>query len=240
MTKQSIASSRKPRSRTAHSQIARSWIACLQKPALLELQPTDHLAMSSPTRGIGEISVPQQIAQVAAMRMVHAAFSSFPIRENELRRLQLEIARIPAPPFGESARAQWLRSKFAAIGFEEIAIDELGNVVAVSPGRDHAAPAVAITAHLDTVFPPSTDIAIHEDRDRIYGPGVSDNAAGVTALLAVAMAMREAQIHCEVDVVFIGNVGEEGEGDLRGIRHIFETSRWGQRIGYTVVIDGSG
>jgi acetylornithine deacetylase/succinyl-diaminopimelate desuccinylase-like protein len=197
--------------------------------------------MSSPTRGnIGEMSVPQQIAQVAAMRSVHAAFSAFPIRENELRRLQLELARIPAPPFGESVRAQWLRDKFAAIGLEHIEIDEVGNVIGVLAGDDRQAQAVAITAHLDTVFPANIDIAIHEDRDRIYGPGVSDNAAGVTAMLAIAMAMRETQLRCDADVIFIGNVGEEGEGDLRGIRHIFENSPWKERIGYTVVVDGSG
>jgi acetylornithine deacetylase/succinyl-diaminopimelate desuccinylase-like protein len=197
--------------------------------------------MSSPTRGnIGEVSVPQQIAQVAAMRPVHAAFSAFPIRENELRRLQLELARIPAPPFGESVRAQWLRDKFATIGLEHIEIDEVGNVMGVLAGDDRQAHAVAITAHLDTVFPANTDIAIHEDRDRIYGPGVSDNAAGVTAMLAIAMAMRETQLRCDADVIFIGNVGEEGEGDLRGIRHIFENSPWKERIGYTVVVDGSG
>lgn len=195
--------------------------------------------MSSP-RTIEEPTVPQQIAQLAAMRPVHSAFSWFQLRENELRRLQLEIARIPAPPFGEAARTQWLRDKFAAIGLEQIEVDEIGNVIAVLPGGDRELPAVAISAHLDTVFPADTDIAIHEDRDRIYGPGVSDNAAGLTAMLAMAMCMREARIRSASDLVFIGNVGEEGEGDLRGIRYIFEKSNWRHRIGYTIVIDGSG
>lgn len=186
------------------------------------------------------MSVPQQIAQLASMRVVHAAFSWFPIGEQELRRLQLELARIPAPPFGESARAKWLHDKFVGIGLQQVEIDEPGNVIGVLQGRDRGLPALAISAHLDTVFPADTEVTIQEDRDRIYGPGVSDNAAGVTAMLGVAMAMREAQIHCESDVVFIGNVGEEGEGDLRGIRHIFEKSLWAERIGYTLVIDGSG
>lgn len=196
--------------------------------------------MNSPATSVGEMSAPQQIAHLASMRIVHTAFSWFPIREQELRRLQLEIARIPAPPFGESARAKWLHDKFAGIGLQPVEIDELGNVIAVLPGQDRALPAVAISAHLDTVFPANTEIKIHEDRDRIYGPGISDNAAGVTAMLAVAMAMRDTQIRCESDVMFIGNVGEEGEGDLRGIRHLFEKSPWGERIGYTLVIDGSG
>jgi len=196
--------------------------------------------MNPPARTVGEMSVAQQIAQLASTRVVHNAFSWFPIREHELRRLQMEIARIPAPPFGESARAKWLYDKFIDIGLHNVEIDELGNVIGVLPGQDRELPAVAVSAHLDTVFPADTEITIHEDRDRIYGPGVSDNAAGLTAMLAVAMSMGDAQIRCGADVMFIGNVGEEGEGDLRGIRYIFEKSSWGGRLGYTLVIDGSG
>jgi acetylornithine deacetylase/succinyl-diaminopimelate desuccinylase-like protein len=184
--------------------------------------------------------VSQRIAQIAALRSVHSAFAKFLIRENELRRLQMEVARIPAPPFGEAVRAEWLREKFLAIGLKEIEVDAVGNVIGVLEGSDRKAPATAVTAHLDTVFPADTDIEIHEDRDRIYGPGVSDNAAGITAMLAVAGALSDAQIRCEADVIFIGNVGEEGEGDLRGMRHIFENRPWSQRIGSTIVIDGSG
>src|SRR5256714_2633781 len=196
--------------------------------------------MNSPIRTPTETTVPQQIAAVASMRAVHAASSWFQLRDNELRRLQLEIARIPAPPFGEAARAQWLRDKCAAIRLEQIEVDDVGNAIGVLPGRDSHLPAVLVSAHLDTVFPAGTVIEIHEDRDRLYGPGVSDNAAGLTAMLAVAMCMRESQIRSESDVVFIGNVGEEGEGDLRGFRYLFEQSKWRDRIGYTVVIDGSG
>jgi len=196
--------------------------------------------MNSPTRTLGGLTVPQLITELAAMRVVHAAFSWFQVHEHELRRLQLEISRIPAPPFGEAARANWLRDKFVATGLEKVEIDEVGNVTALLPGIDDSVPGAAISAHLDTVFPSGTDINVREDRDRIYGPGVSDNAAGLVAMLAIAMAMRETQIQCQSDVVFIGNVGEEGEGDLRGIRHIFEQSPWSRRIGSTIVIDGSG
>src|SRR5437764_1164556 len=196
--------------------------------------------MNSPTRTPTETTVPQEIAQLAAMRAVHAAFAWFQLREQELRRMQLDIARIPAPPFGEVARGQWLREKFNVLGLEEIEVDEVGNVIGVLPGRDREPPAVAVTAHLDTVFPSDTEITIHEDRDRLYGPGVSDNAAGLTAMLAIAMCMREARIRSESDIIFIGNVGEEGEGDLRGFRHIFEQAKWRERLGHTIVIDGSG
>ena len=196
--------------------------------------------MNSPIRTLEDKTIPQQITHLAALRPVHAAFTWFQLRENELQRIQLEVARIPAPPFGEGPRAEWLRAKFTALGFSEIEVDEIGNVIAVIPGQDRALPTVAISAHLDTVFPADTEITISQDRDRIYGPGVSDNAAGLTAMLAIAMCVREARIRSEADLVFIGNVGEEGEGDLRGIRYIFEKSKWRERIGYTIVIDGSG
>jgi acetylornithine deacetylase/succinyl-diaminopimelate desuccinylase-like protein len=196
--------------------------------------------MNSSPRTIGGITVSQQIAQLAAMPAVHAAFSWFQVHEQELRRLQLEIARIPAPPFGEAERANWLRNKFVALALEKVEIDEIGNVTALLPGTDSSLPGTAISAHLDTVFPSGTEINVREERDRIYGPGVSDNAAGLVAMLAIAMAMRDGRIQCQADVVFIGNVGEEGEGDLRGIRYIFEKSPWSRRIGSTIVIDGSG
>lgn len=196
--------------------------------------------MNSQARIVEKEPVSQRITQLAAMRTVHAAFARFPLRENELRRLQIEVARIPAPPFGEAVRAEWLREKFIAIGLSEIEVDEVGNVIGVLPGSDRQAPAVALSAHLDTVFPADTDIHIHEDRNRIYGPGVSDNAAGLIAVLAVAASLQDSKLRCESDVVFIGNVGEEGEGDLRGIRHIFENRPWSERIGSTIVIDGSG
>jgi len=196
--------------------------------------------MNSPTNTTAETAVPQEITQLAAMRPVHAAFAWFQLREQELRRIQLEIARIPAPPFGEAERGGWLRAKFADIGLEGIEVDDVGNVIGVLAGQNRGLPAVAVTAHLDTVFPPETEITIHEDRDRVYGPGVSDNAAGLTAMLAIAMCMREARIRNESDLIFVGNVGEEGEGDLRGFRYLFEQQRWRERIGYTIVIDGSG
>src|SRR6185437_10976832 len=161
-------------------------------------------------------------------------------QENELRKTQIEVAGIPAPPFGEAARAAWLRQKFSSMGLEDVEIDQVGNVIAIWPGSNSELPVAALSAHLDTVFPAETEILIQDDRDRIYGPGISDNAAGITAMIAIAGALRQGGIRCASDVVFIGNVGEEGEGDLRGIRHIFQNSEWGNRIGYTVVLDGSG
>jgi acetylornithine deacetylase/succinyl-diaminopimelate desuccinylase-like protein len=174
------------------------------------------------------------------MRTVHDALSWLHLQENELLKRQVEVATIPAPPFEEKERAIWLRERFIQLGLAHVQIDEAGNVIGILAGADTKRGAVAITAHLDTVFPRWTELAVREERDRIVGPGVSDNAAGIVGMLAIAGALRQSQIRCQSDLVFIGNVGEEGEGDLRGIRHIFENSEWKQRIAHTLVIDGSG
>ena len=99
---------------------------------------------------------------------------------------------------------------------------------------------VALTAHIDTVFPANTPLNIRQQGSRIYGPGVSDNGAGVVAMLAIASLLRSVRIRHALPFVFIGNVGEEGEGDLRGMRHIFSAPRWKDSIAHTLVLDGAG
>src|ERR1700745_2275556 len=99
---------------------------------------------------------------------------------------------------------------------------------------------IALSAHIDTVFPAGTPLNVRQQGSRLYGPGVSDNGAGITALLAIAGALREMNIPHVLPILFIGNVGEEGEGDLRGMRHVFLTPRWRDSIAYSIVVDGAG
>jgi acetylornithine deacetylase/succinyl-diaminopimelate desuccinylase-like protein len=99
---------------------------------------------------------------------------------------------------------------------------------------------VTLSAHIDTVFPANTPLNIRQQGSRIYGPGVSDNGAGVAAMLGIAALLGSVRIRHALPFVFIGNVGEEGEGDLRGMRHIFTTPRWKDSIGYSLVLDGAG
>jgi tripeptide aminopeptidase len=193
-----------------------------------------------------ELTPQQQVIQVASAQNVHRAFEWFRIQENKLRELQMEVAAIPAPPFGEQKRAEWLFKRFSELELQDVQIDAIGNVTGIRSGsftdnaRTPECKAVAVTAHLDTVFPEGTNVRPSHDRDKLYGPGISDNAAGITALLALVSALRHAHIKTAADIIFIGNVGEEGEGDLRGIRHIFSQERWRERIGYTLVLDGTG
>jgi tripeptide aminopeptidase len=179
-----------------------------------------------------------EVARLAAAPEVRSAFNWFRVQEPQLAQWQMEMARIPAPPFGEAARGEWLAERFREVGLDDVRIDDVGNVFGTHPGFGRRY--VSLSAHIDTVFPPNTPLNIRQQGSRIYGPGVSDNGAGVVAMLGIAALLRSVRIRHALPFVFIGNVGEEGEGDLRGMRHIFSTPRWKDSIAYSLVLDGAG
>jgi tripeptide aminopeptidase len=201
---------------------------------------------SSPRADVPLVSptVQQEIARLAAMPAIRAAFAWLRAEETQFAAWQLEMARIPAPPFGEKARGECFQERFRALGLEDVCTDDVGNVFGVhypkqltkSPAKQYT----ALSAHLDTVFPAGTPLNVRQQGNRLYGPGVSDNGAGATALLAVAAALRAAKVALATPILFIGNVGEEGEGDLRGMRYIFSQPRWKDSIRYSLVLDGAG
>src|ERR1700751_5258470 len=178
----------------------------------------------------------REIARLAASPEVRSAFNWFRANEPQLLHWQMEIARIAAPPFGEAARGAWLAERFREVGLDDVRIDDVGNVFGMNPGFGRRY--VALSAHIDTVFPANTPLNIRQQGSRIYGPGVSDNGAGVAALLGIAALLRSVHMRHALPFVFIGNVGEEGEGDLRGMRHIFSTPRWKDSIAYSLRLDG--
>ncbi|MGH9721544.1 MAG: M20/M25/M40 family metallo-hydrolase, partial [Bryobacteraceae bacterium] len=152
----------------------------------------------------------------------------------------LELCRIPAPTFLEHERAAWMAAQFRMLGCD-VQIDRAGNVIALPRGSARA-PLIAVTAHLDTVLAPKSRDEIQVDPDgRLRGPGVSDNGAGLAALLALAKANQTASPFDDArgDVVLIANVGEEGEGNLSGMRHICKQSPLGRKIAAFLVIDGA-
>jgi tripeptide aminopeptidase len=183
-------------------------------------------------------SVRREIANLCALPEIHSAFTWLRSQEPQFAQWQLELARVAAPPFGESARGAWLAEKFDQLGLDSIHTDEVGNIFGVHPGHGHGF--VTLSAHLDTVFPAGTPLNIRQQGSRLYGPGVSDNGAGVTAILAIAAVLRAVNLRHALPLLFIGNVGEEGEGDLRGMRHIFSAPRWKDSIHYSLVLDGAG
>jgi tripeptide aminopeptidase len=182
--------------------------------------------------------VQEEVARLAGSSQVRAAFDQFRSQESQFALWQLGATKVAAPPFGEAARGAWLADRFRELGLADVQVDEVGNVFGVRPGCGSRV--VALSAHIDTVFPAATPLNIRQEASRLYGPGVSDNGAGIAAMLAVASVCGSARISHALPFVFIGNVGEEGEGDLRGMRHVFATPRWRDAIAYSVVVDGAG
>ncbi len=198
------------------------------------------MSPTPPRADLPEIApaVQQDVARIAASPEVRSALNWLRTQEPQLAQWQMEMARIGAPPFGEAARAAWLAERFREVGLDDVRIDDVGNVFGVHPGYGQRY--VALSAHIDTVFPANTPLNVRQQGSRLYGPGVSDNGAGVTAMLAIAALLRTVRLRHALPFVFIGNVGEEGEGDLRGMRHIFSTPRWKDSIAYSIVLDGAG
>jgi len=194
-------------------------------------------------------SAQRRIARLASLPAVHRAFHWLHLHQPQLRQWQLEIVRIPAPTFGESARAAWFLERFHQLGLTNVHRDGAGNILAeLNPDRSllpasySLLPVVLLSAHLDTVFPAGTSVEPVEARDspRIFAPGICDNAAGLTALLAIAASLRHTGIVPPAPVLFAANVGEEGEGDLHGMRHLFEDGSYRDRIAATLALEGSG
>jgi tripeptide aminopeptidase len=183
-------------------------------------------------------TIQQEVSRLAARPEIRSAFNWLRAQEPQFAQWQMEMARIAAPPFGEATRGAWLAAKFQEIGLDDVHSDEVGNVFATHPG--HGRSYVSLSAHIDTVFPAGTPLNIRQQGSRIYGPGVSDNGAGVTAMLAIAALLRAVRIRHALPLLFIGNVGEEGEGDLRGMRSIFSNARWKDSISQSLMLDGAG
>ena len=149
---------------------------------------------------------------------------------------QARLTEIPAPPFHEEARAAALGEVLAEAGLD-VHTDKVGNVIGELPGANENE-IVLLSAHIDTVFPAGTNVRVHRDGNRMTAPGISDNGTGIAALVAIARALESAHVKPVRTILFAGNVGEEGEGNLRGMRELVEAYR--SRLKAAVVLDGSG
>ena len=151
---------------------------------------------------------------------------------------QVSICEIPAPPFKEEIRAAEYKRRLEALGLTNVRIDAEGNVIAERRGSGDG-PVVVLSAHLDTVFPEETDVKVRHEGEVMHGPGIGDDCRGLAVVLAVARAMNQVQLQTHGTILFIGTVGEEGPGNLRGVRHLFEKELKDQ-VDYFISVDGTG
>ena len=150
----------------------------------------------------------------------------------------IELTEIPAPPFKEERRAKRYLEMLKEAGLSDVEMDAEGNVMGVRRGS--GAGMVAVVAHIDTVFPEGTDVTVKRDGNRLMAPGVGDNTRGAALMLAVIRAMQAGGFQTADDILFVGNVGEEGEGDLRGVKFLLQKGKYKDRIKEFIAIDGGG
>jgi tripeptide aminopeptidase len=194
----------------------------------------DHRLLSTMALGVASlIALPSQAADPQISSAVREQFGAVAgnaqvrqaleyIKQDDARTLaeQKELVGVAAPPFKEKVRAENYVKRMAAIGYKDARIDKEGNVIAVRRGAGNG-PVLVISAHLDTVFPEGTDLTIKEKNGRLYAPGIGDDTRGLAELLSMMRALNEAGVKTVGDIWFVGTVGEEGLGDLRGARALF-------------------
>ena len=180
------------------------------------------------------------IAAVAETPTVERARSVLRDTDQETVRAMIELTEIPAPPFAEATRGAAVASRFRQLGLADVTTDDAGNVLARVPHAGDGGDPILVVAHLDTVFPADTDVRVRVDGERLRAPGISDNSRGLAAMLALARALRAAELQPQRPLVLAASVGEEGIGDLRGVKHLFRRgSAWRQAAAF-VALDGAG
>ena len=183
-------------------------------------------------------AVAQTPAELMNDAAVRAAMDSSKRNESRTLDLQVQVCEIPAPPFHEEKRGLELKRLFEELRLKDVRIDKAGNVIGVRPGKS-AHPNVVFSAHLDTVFPEGTDVKVTRAGDVMKGPGIGDDCRGLAVMLAVIRALDEGHVQTPGTITFVADVGEEGLGDLRGMKSLFFDSLKGQ-IDKFISVDGTG
>jgi len=177
----------------------------------------------------------KEIEKLAKQKSIAAAFKEIDALEPQTMKDLILLTEIPAPPFMETARGLQFKKMLEEAGADKVWIDEVGNVIALRKGKTGNR-VVALDAHLDTVFPEGTDVKVKMSGDTLKAPGIGDDTRGLAVVVAVLRAMEKGNVETAADVLLIGSVGEEGLGDLRGVKHIFE--KGDLKIDSWISIDG--
>lgn len=177
----------------------------------------------------------KEIRTLSKRKVVQRAFEAIEQDEPFTMTQHIELTEIAAPPFMEQKRAEAFAAKLRAVGIDSVWIDTVGNVMAYLPGSK-GGKTVALNAHLDTVFPEGTDVSVTQRNDTLFAPGIGDDTRGLAMLLTIAKTLKEQEILTTSDVLLVATVGEEGLGDLRGVKEVF--SERGPSIDSWISIDG--
>jgi acetylornithine deacetylase/succinyl-diaminopimelate desuccinylase-like protein len=202
-------------------------IAAVASPAAVQAQQPVRCAR-------GDIYC-REVARIVSDARVRRAVAHIEQTDAAAVRELIALTQIPAPPFRESERARRYAELLRAAGADSVDIDEAGNVLALRRGTRRTR-TVAVAGHLDTVFPEGTDVRVHQRGDTLFAPGIADNTRGLITILQILRALVYAGLRAEANLLFVGTVGEEGLGDLRGTKHLFREG--GQNIDAYIAVDG--
>jgi len=186
-----------------------------------------------------KLSPAEIVRDLSSCAKVSTALEYFKNNADSITKEHVAICSIPASPFAEQERAYHLRSRFIDLGLTDVTIDEVGNCLALRKGTS-LSPLLIVSAHLDTVFPAESDFTVRRVGDRLLAPGISDDGCGLAALIAITQALRASEIETEGSILFVGTVGEEGEGNLRGVRYLLTEGEWAKRVDAFISFDGPG
>ena len=176
------------------------------------------------------------IATLLATPAFQAAAATLAAEHERIVEDGITLTEIPSPPFGEEVRAAAYREMLAAHGLEDVETDEIGNVMGLRRGTGNG-PLLVVAAHLDTVFPAGTDVKVKREGTKLFAPGIGDDTRSLAVLLGFIRALDGAGIKTSSDILFVGDVGEEGLGDLRGVRHLFTKGKYRDRIKNFITVD---
>jgi tripeptide aminopeptidase len=179
------------------------------------------------------------IQEILARPEVNESFRYFEQEAEAITKEHIAICSVPASPFAEQQRAEYLRDKFIEIGLTDVSLDGIGNCLGLFKGNSDK-PLIIVSAHLDTVFPEGTDFTVRHEGRRLLAPGISDDGCGLIALMAISRALIRYKVRTAGSILFVGTVGEEGEGNLRGVRYLFSEGEWAGRIDSFLSFDGPG
>ena len=190
------------------------------------------------TIAIGTAGTAGAADDIADRPEVRQALQHLAQHETDQVDLQVKIAEIPAPPFHEEQRATAIAAEFQRVHLDNVEMDGIGNVLGLRKG---ASPRLlVVAAHLDTVFPAGTDVKVKRQGDRLYGPGLVDDSRGLAVIISLAEALDKYNIHTRHSLLFVADVGEEGIGNLRGIKYLVGEGKYRRQIDGFISIDGDG